>query len=90
MPSVRRNGTMLFYEDAKGSSLARFGRLVDDCFGAGSRRSPAPAKDRVMTQSGLQSSSSQVQRGSSKYPGENRSVSCKVVNMRAQEASYGY
>jgi len=47
MPSVRRNGTMLFYEDAKGSSLARFGRLVDDCFGAGSRRSPAPAKDRV-------------------------------------------
>jgi hypothetical protein len=47
MPSVRRNGTMLFYEDAKGSSLARFGRLVDDCFGAGSRRSPAPAKDCV-------------------------------------------
>jgi len=47
MPSLRGNGTALVYEDAKGSALARFKRLVDDCFGAESRRSPAPAKDRV-------------------------------------------
>ena len=47
MPSLRRNGTALFYEDPKGNCLARFGRLVDDCLGTESRRSPAPAEDRV-------------------------------------------